>query len=325
MNVLILGGAGFVGANLARRLLKEESFQVTIFDSLDNRLKSTTENLKEIESEITFIKGDIRDQEALEKVIPQVDIIFHAAAQTSHPLSMKDPLFDTEVNCLATIKILEAVRKLNPEAKVIYISTTTVIGKAIRDIIDEEHIERPTEIYSANKGVSEKYYQIYNKVHGIKTMVLRFPNLFGPYGKPFPEFSFINYFVSKVWNEEQIEIYGTGDSVRNVMYIDDAADLLLESIRSEKMIGEILFATTPFHYSVKEIAEKITKEFGRGSLKLIPWPEERKVIEVGAQRFSSSRLSRLTNWRPKHDLSSGLKSLKSFLEKSETQDSRMAL
>jgi len=306
MRVLILGGAGFIGSNLARRCLQESGWSVRILDSLDPRLKSSKANIQDILERIEFIEGDIRDQDLLERLMPTTDIVFHAAAQTSHPYSLQDPLFDTEVNCIGSIKVLEAVKRQNPNAVCIYISTTTVIGRAQSEIIDEDHVERPTEMYSANKGVAEKYYQIYNRVFGLKSFALRIPNVFGPYGKPLPEFSFINFFISKVWANESIDIFGTGESVRNVMFVDDAVDLLICAALEPKLFGEILFATTHYHHSVREIAEKIIEVMGRGRLNLIAWPSDRKAIEVGNQRFSAERLFKIVSWRPRWSLEDGL-------------------
>ena len=195
MKVLIIGGAGFLGSNLVRRCLAEYYCEVTVLDSLDPHLHSTTGNLQDVWSKIRFIRGDIRDETVLAEVVQGQDVIFNCAGQTSHPLSMQYPLLDAEINCLGNLKLLEAVRLLNKDAVVVYTSSSTVIGKALYELVDEDHWERPLEIYSANKGVAEKYYRIYHSFHDLKTVVLRFANLFGPYGKAHPEFGFINYFI----------------------------------------------------------------------------------------------------------------------------------
>src|SRR3989344_3841008 len=183
MNILILGGAGFVGANLVRRVLKSKKNRVTVVDSLEPRLGSTLDSLAEVKKKIKFVKGDIRDANLMKKVVAKKEIIFNCAGQTSHPLSLKDPFFDVELNCNGNLMVLEAVRRYNPKAKIIYTSSSTVIGKALYESVDENHRELPLDIYSAHKGVVEKYYYIYHKVYDLKTLVLRFANLYGPYGK----------------------------------------------------------------------------------------------------------------------------------------------
>src|SRR5207253_9847598 len=135
-----------------------------------------------------------------------------------------DPLFDAEVNCLGNLKFLDSVRLLNKKAVVVYTSSSTVIGKAVGDVVDETHGEKPLDIYSANKGVAEKYYRIYNRVHDLKTIVLRFANLYGPYGKGHPDFGFVNYFIHLAWNDQEIKLFGSGAQSRNVMFVEDAAE-----------------------------------------------------------------------------------------------------
>jgi len=226
MNILILGGAGFFGANLVRRCLLDSKNRVTVVDSLDPRLKSSLESLREVRHSIRFIKGDIRDSALMEDLVKSQDVVLNCAGQTSHPISLSDPLFDAEINCTGNLRVLEAVRKCNKSARVIYTSSSTVIGKAVGDIVTESHSEYPLDIYSANKCVVEKYYYIYHKVHGLKTLSLRFANLYGPYGKGHPEFGFINYFIWLAANNREITIFGDGSQTRNVMYVEDAADLV---------------------------------------------------------------------------------------------------
>ncbi|MBT8365767.1 MAG: NAD-dependent epimerase/dehydratase family protein, partial [Deltaproteobacteria bacterium] len=257
MKVLITGGAGFLGSNLVRRCLAEKSNQVTVLDSLDPLVHSTTENLQEVWSQIRFIRGDIRNETLLAEVVQDQDVIFNCAAQTSHALSIQYPLLDAEINCLGSLKLLEAVRLLNKDAVVIYSSSSTVIGKALYETADEDHAERPLEIYSANKGVAEKYYRIYHTHYDLKTVVLRFANLYGPFGKGFPEFGFVNYFIHQAWTNQQIKIFGEGNQTRNIMYVDDAADILWRALHEPRLIGETYLATGTQHLTVREIADTI--------------------------------------------------------------------
>lgn len=315
MRVLIIGGAGFVGANLARRCLAESSVEVTVLDSLDPLLRSTTGSLKEIWDQIRFVRGDIRDEHTLTEVVPHKDIIFNCAAQTSHPLSIQYPLVDADINCLGNLKLLEAVRLLNRGAVVVYPSSSTVIGKA-RGIVDEEHGEEPLEIYSANKGVAEKYHQIYHTVHDLKTVVLRFANLYGPHGKGYPEFGFVNYFIHLARNGEEIRLYGSGEQTRNVMYVDDAAEILWRAAHDERLIGHIYFATSEEHLAVRDIAKTIVEVFDGGKVTHIEWPDERRRIEIDHVEFSSSRLKSITGWEPRYDFRSGLERTKAVLDQS---------
>jgi len=315
MKILIIGGAGFLGANLVRRCLREPGNSVTVLDSLEPQLRGSTENLHEVWDGIRFVRGSMGDEPLIAEMVQEQDVIFNCAAQTSHPLSLQDPLFDAEINCLGNIKLLEAVRLMNRKAVVIYTSSSTVIGKAVGDVIDETHGEKPLDIYSANKGVAEKYYLIYNRVHDLRTIVLRFANLYGPYGKAYPEFGFVNYFISLAWNDQEIGIFGSGEQTRDVMYVEDAVDVLYQAAGEPRLIGDIFFAAHDEQHTVAEIAREIIRVFGRGRLTTIEWPEERKRIEVESVRISSERLRRITGWRARYSLEEGLRKTREILER----------
>lgn len=317
MNILIIGGAGFVGANLVRRCLSQPEVQVTVMDSLDPHLHATVANLSDIWGQIRFVRGDIRDEHLISELVQGQDIIFNCAAQTSHPLSIQYPLLDADINCVGSLKLLEAVRLLNKNAVVVYPSSSTVIGKALGEVVDEHHGEKPLEIYSANKGVAEKYYRIYHTLHGLKTIVLRFANLFGPYGKGYPEFGFVNYFLHLAWANEEIKIFGSGDQTRNIMYVEDAVEILLRAADTPQLFGETYFATGDEHLSIREIADTIVRVFDREKVVHIEWPEERRRIEVEHVRFSSERLRAITGWKPRYDLKTGLQRVRDILEQRE--------
>jgi UDP-glucose 4-epimerase len=314
MKILIIGGAGFLGANLVRRCLAEPDIELTVMDSLDPHLHATTENLQQIWSQIRFVRGDLRDETLLATVVQGQDVIFNCAAQTSHPLSIQYPLLDADINCVGNLKLLEAVRLLNRNAVVVYTSSSTVIGKAQHAVVDEDHMERPLEIYSANKGVAEKYYRVYHTIHDLKTVVLRFANLFGPYGKGYPEFGFMNYFIHLARTGQQIKMFGSGDQLRNVMYAEDAADILWRAARNPELLGQTYFATSNEHLSVAAIAKGIVEVFPSGSIEQVEWPDERRRIEIDHVQFSSAKLQALTGWHPRHDFTSGLTKTRAILE-----------
>jgi len=313
MKILILGGAGFLGSNLVRRCLLDPDNEITVVDSLDERLKSSAENLSDVMDKIEFVQGDMRDQNLMEKHVAGVDVIFNCAGQTSHPLSLEDPFFDVEVNCKGNLTLLEAIKNVNKEAMVIYTSSSTVIGRAMGDTVDETHGEAPLDIYSANKGVAEKYYRIYNRVHDLKTLSLRFANLYGPYGKGFAEFGFINYFISLAERGKTITVYGDGMQNRNVMYVEDAADLLYECTKHPTIFGSVYFAVHREHYPVIEIAKTIVEVFKKGKIEQVEWPEVRKRIEIDNVIISAARLYYELQYEPKYDLREGLKRTKEIM------------
>ena len=313
MNILILGGAGFVGANLVRRCLKHPKNQVTVVDSLEPRLKSTTENLKEVWGKIRFVKADIRNREAMERLVRTKDVIFNCAAQSSHTLSILDPLFDVSINCIGNLTLLEAVRRKNKRALIIYPSSSTVIGKASAPV-DETSTEAPLDIYSADKSVVEKYYRIYNRIHDLRTIVIRFANLFGPYGKGHPEFGFINYFIAQAAQGKVISIYGSGRQKRTIMYIDDAVDLMFKSVLRKRLVGGLYFAIHKERHSVINIAQEVIRIFPKGTIRKIPWPKLRRRVETESMTIVSTKLSQITKWKPRYGFRQGLEKTKSIME-----------
>jgi UDP-glucose 4-epimerase len=315
MKILIIGGAGFLGVNLVRRCLQDAANQVTVLDSLEPRLRATTAHLQEVWDRIRFVRGSMGDDPVISDVVQGQDVIFNCAAQTSHPLSLQEPLFDTELNCVGNLKMLEAVRLLNPRAVVVYTSSSTVIGRADGEMVDETHGEKPLDIYSANKGVVEKYHRIYHRVHDLKTVVLRFANLYGPYGKGNPEFGFINYFIHQAWANEEIRIFGAGNQTRNALFVEDATEVLLEAAGNPRLYGETYFATHEEHLTVLEIAEQIIAVMGRGRLAHVDWPDERRRIEIERIRFSSARLRGILGWQPQYSFKQGLQKTRAAMEK----------
>ncbi|MBI5741427.1 MAG: NAD-dependent epimerase/dehydratase family protein [Nitrospirae bacterium] len=315
MNILIIGGAGFLGANLVRRCLREPADTVTVLDSLEPQLRAATGNLHDVWDRIRFVRGSMADEPLIADIVQGQDIIFNCAAQTSHPLSLQDPLFDAEINCLGNLKLLEAVRLMNKNAVVVYTSSSTVIGKAVEETVDETHGEKPLDIYSANKGVAEKYYRIYNRVYDMKTIVLRFANLYGPYGKGYPEFGFVNYFISLALNDQEIKVFGSGGQTRNVMYVEDAVDVLYLAAGEERLIGDIFFAVHDEQHTVSDIAHEIVRVFGKGRITAVEWPDERKRIEVDSVRISAARLRQITGWRARYSLEEGLRKTMEITER----------
>jgi len=318
MKVLIIGGAGFLGCNLVREYVETPGAEVTVIDSLDPRFLSTRHSLADVENQITFIQGDLRDDRLLEDQVRGQDLICNCAAQTSHPLSIREPMLDVDINCVGNLALLEAVRRFNPDATVVYPSSSTVIGKALLEIVDEDHWERPLEIYSANKGVAEKYYQIYHTLHHLRTIVLRFANLYGPYGKNSSDFGFINYFIAQAAQNNALRIFGDGSQMRDVMYVGDAVAAITLAVKKLNSPGKPHFVTSNENLSVREIAESIVAEFPASRIEYVPWPEHRKNIEIEDVRFSSARFRSLTGWESEVSFVEGLKKTRSTMEDRDT-------
>jgi UDP-glucose 4-epimerase len=312
--VLITGGLGFIGSNLAHRCL-ELGAKVTLYDCLDPRSGGNLFNVKDIRKSVKVFFHDILDFDQISECIDGKEVIFNCAASTSHPFSMREPWIDMDVNSKGVINILEAMRRFNPEAKLVHLGTTTQFGRLLYQPADENHPERPMDIYSANKSVSEKYVIIYASAHGMRASVVRLSNVFGPRASIHsPEFTFNNYFIGLALQDREVTVYGDGAQKRNVIYVEDAVSALVKVALSERANGEILLAVGDHHYTVAEIAHATVRCFGKGKIKFIDWPQRRRSMEVGDAVISNKKIKALIGWKPKYELSVGLVETKKYFK-----------
>ncbi len=310
--ILITGGFGFIGSNLALKCNKLGA-EVTIFDCLDPRSGGNLYNINSFKDSVTLCFKDILNFDQISEHIVNKDIIFNCAASTSHSFSMKEPWIDMDVNSRGVINLLEAVRRFNKDVRFIHLGTTTQLGNLQYEPADEKHPEFPTDIYSANKTASEKYVLIYSKSYQINASVLRLSNVFGPRASIHsPEFTFNNYFIGLALQNKKIRLFGTGEQKRNVIYIDDAVNALLKASQVKNLKGEVLFAVGDSHYSVAEVAVNTVKYIGSGGVTYIDWPEDRKLIEVGDAIISNKKIKSLIDWEPEYSLKNGLLATKKY-------------
>ena len=312
--VLITGGLGFIGSNLATECVNLGA-EVTIFDCLDPRSGGNRYNVKDIVESVQVSYHNILDFDQVSQVVPEKDIIFSCASSTSHAFSMREPWIDSDVNSKGVINLLEAVRRFNPTAKFIHLGTSTQLGELVYQPADEKHPEFPTDIYSANKSVSEKYTLIYSKAFGIASTVIRLSNVFGPRASIHsPEFTFNNYFIGLALQGKDITVYGNGRQMRNVLYVDDAVSAMILAAQSEASTGEVFFAVGDKHFSVVEIAEAIVKHIGKGKVICVDWPTGKKAIDIGDAILSNKKIKGLLGWSHGTTLESGLKKTKVYYE-----------
>jgi UDP-glucose 4-epimerase len=309
--VLVTGGLGFIGSNVVRRCLALGA-KVTVYDCLDPRSGGNMYNVHGVEAEVELVLNDIRNFEGVSAVVRNKDVMISCAAYTSHPNSMKDPLTDIDVNCKGVINLLEATRRFNAEMKIIHIGTSTQIGRMRVNPADESHPEFPLDIYSANKTASEKYVLIYASAYKLRAGVVRLANVFGPRSNiRSPDFGFMNYFIGLGLQGREIPVFGEGAQLRNISYVDDCVEAIVAASASPKSDGEVLFAVADRQYSVGEIADAIARHIG-GSVRRVPWPKEREVIEIGDALISNARIREALGWQPTHDLAGGLAKTKQY-------------
>jgi UDP-glucose 4-epimerase len=310
--ILITGGLGFIGSNLAHRCL-ELGAKVMIYDNLDPHSGGNLYNVHDIRDSIELHYHDLLNFDSLIDHVTDQQIIFNCAASTSHPHSMREPWLDLDVNSRGVVNLLEAVRRFNRHAKIVHLGTSTQLGPLQYQPADEKHPEFPTDIYSANKSASEKYVLIYARAYGLATTVIRLPNVFGPRACIHsPEFTFNNYFVGLAFQDKDITVFGEGKQLRNVLYVDDAVEAIIAASQTPSTNGETFFAVSDQHWSVAQIAEETVKHIGSGRVRYVPWPQERKSTEIGDAVISNQKIKRTLNWSPRYSLAAGMEETKKF-------------
>jgi UDP-glucose 4-epimerase len=304
--VMITGGLGFIGSNLARRLV-DLGADVILVDSLVPDYGGNLHNVADIRERATVNVADIRSEWAINYLVQRRDVIFNLAGQVSHIDSMTEPRTDLEINCRAQLTLLEAARRHNPGVKVVFASTRQIYGKPKYLPLDEDHLVTPTDVNGINKAAGERYHLLYNDVHGLRATALRLTNTYGPRMlMSHSRQGFLPWFVRLAMDDQDITLYGDGAQQRDFTYVDDAVDAFLRVGAADAANGEVFNLGGLRPYSLREVAELVIEVAGRGRLKIVPFPAEKKAIEVGSVYSSHEKIGRALGWRPTVGLEEGL-------------------
>ena len=239
-SVLVTGGLGFIGSNLARRLLAEGA-RVTLCDALIEGYGGNLANIREIRSEVEVDASDIRDAIAMERLVEGRDVIFHLAAQVSHVMSLSNPYPDIDINIKGTAVLLEACRKRNPQALIVRSGTRGQYGPAVKLPVSEETPSDPRGIYEISQLSAEMICRTYTRIHRIRTVPLRLTNIYGPRGQmKHSQFGVVNWFARLALEGRPIPIFGSGKILRDFLYVDDCVEALLLAASEPAAVGEVL-------------------------------------------------------------------------------------
>jgi UDP-glucose 4-epimerase len=312
--VLITGGLGFIGSNLAH-VLVELKAEVSIVDSLTPEGGGNLYNIDDIKNKVKVSISDIRDESAMACQVEEQDYIFNLAAQLSHVDSMKAPFTDLDINCKGHLVLLEACRKHNNHVKIIYTGTRAQYGRILYTPVDEKHPLNPIDTNGITKHAAEQYHMLYHKVYGIRAASLRLTNTYGPrHQMKHSRQGFIGWFVRLAMDDQTIKIFGDGAQIRDTNYVDDVVSALLVTAASEKGEGEV-FNLGGSPISNLDLAKLIIKIVGKGRYELVPYPEESKRIEIGDYTANITKIRSLLGWQPTIDLEEGLERMVRFYER----------
>jgi UDP-glucose 4-epimerase len=317
-NVLITGGMGFIGSNLAIRLANLGA-NVTVLDAMIPDYGGNEFNLEPVKSRIKVNFCDIRDESAVNYLVRGQDYVFHLAGQVCHVMSLYNPFPDIEINITGTAVLMEALRKYNPGAIVVYTGTRGQYGESVSLPVNEEAPTNPKGIYEISNLTAEKIIKVYNDVHKVRSVLLRLSNIYGPRSQMLhSRFGVCNWFVRLAMDEQPIQVFGDGSILRDFVYVDDCVEAILASAITPEAYGEIFNVGSDIAVSFLELVKTIIDVAKQGSWQYAEFSPERKAQEPGDFYSDINKIDRVVGWRPKTDLASGLAQTLEYYRKHKT-------
>lgn len=305
LKVMVTGGLGFIGSNLARRLVKLGA-KVSVVDALIANLGGNRANLRDVEDQLEVHVVNLSDKAVTEQLVAGCDVIFNLAGNVSHIDSMRDPVTDLNANVLAQIVLLEACRSHAPKARIVFASTRQIYGRPAYLPVDERHPLQPVDVNGINKMAAEAYHTLYHQVYGLRTVSLRLTNTFGPRMRiKDARQTFLGIWLRKVVEEDVFEVWG-GDQQRDLTYVDDVVEAFLRAAAHEQAAGQIFNIGGCPPVTLLNLARSLTLVAGSGRFEQKEFPPERKRIDIGDYFADDRRFRELTGWAPRVELSEGL-------------------
>lgn len=303
--ILVLGGAGFIGSNLCIQLVTLGA-HVTIVDSMLPQYGGSMANLEPVKDQVKINFSDIRDPHSLRYLVQDKDIIFSLAGQTSHIASMQDPITDLEINCKSQLVLLEACRHVNPTVTIVYSSTRQLYGIPQYLPVDENHPTIPVDVNGINKLAAENYYTLYSKIYGMRCISLRLTNTYGPRQqlRGFEQ-GFVGVFLRLALQNQKIQIFGDGLQRRDFNYIDDVVDALLLAATKLTTPGKVYNLGSKDYYSLLDFVV-LLRTLVDFEYEIVPFPPERKAIDIGDYYSDYTLFNQEFGWHPTIALEDGL-------------------
>lgn len=313
-NVLITGGLGFIGSNLAHRLVTLGA-NVLVVDSLIPEYGGNLFNIEGIQNLLRVNIADMRDEHGLRYLVQGQNYIFNLAGQVSHTDSMVNPYTDLEINARSQLSLLEACRYGNPSATIVFASTRQIYGKPDYLPVDERHPLQPVDVNGINKLAGEWYHIVYHNAYGLKTVSLRLTNTYGPRMRiKDARQTFIGWWFRQMVEGKPLQIFGDGLQVRDFNYVEDVLDAMLVVAFNPVANGQIYNLGSDDPINLKDLAEIMIAVYGRGRYEIVPFPDERKRIDIGDFYGDYRKIRSKLGWRPRVPLREGLAKTLAFYD-----------
>lgn len=305
-SVLVTGGMGFIGSNLAIKLARLGA-KVTILDSMIADYGGNEFNIEPVKDLVRVNFCDVRDENAVNYLVRGQDYVFHLAGQVCHLMSLSNPFPDIEINITGTAVLMEACRKVNPSAIVVYTGTRGQYGPSVSLPVNEEAPTNPKGIYEISNLTAEKIIKVYNDVHGIRSVLLRLSNIYGPRSQmKHSRFGVCNWFVRLAMDDATIQVFGDGSILRDFCYVDDTVDAILMSAITPEAYGEIFNVGQDIPVSFLELVETMVDVAKQGKWQYAEFSPERKAQEPGDFYSDITKIGRIVGWKPETNLTDGL-------------------
>jgi len=301
-----------IGSHIAQAAVAQGA-QVTVVDALLPLYGGNLFNLQEIASRITFVQGDIRDAQLMNRLVPGQDIIYNLAGQVSYVDSNHDPLLDLDINCRGHITVLEACRRHNRRAKLIFASSRFVYGTIEYNPVDERHPFNCLSIYGIHKLAGEKYYRFYYDAHGMDTVSLRIANPYGPRQQMHhSKYGIVNWFIRLALEGKPLTIFGEGTQKRDYIYNEDLAAAFLVVAQTPATAGEVYNVGSGTGTPFGDMARLVAAAVPGTEIIHLEWPADRYFVETGDYISDITKLTAATPWRPATSLEEGIRRTVAF-------------
>ena len=305
--VLITGGLGFIGSNLAIKLV-EMGADVVLVDSMLPLYGGNLFNVEPIKDWVRINFSDIRDRPSMNYLVQGQDYVFHLAGQVSHVDSILDPFTDVDINVNGTLSVLEACRKFNPGAKIIFTGTRGQYGSSIKLPVDEDAPTNAKGIYAITNLAAEKIVLMYHEIHRLPGACLRITNTYGPrHHMKHNRYGVLNWFIRLALDDETIPIFGDGRILRDFLCIDDLTEALIMCGLTEAAYGDIFNVGSGIAISFIDLVKKIIEIAGSGRYEYAPFTAERKALEPGDYWADITKIKSVVGWEPQVSLEEGLR------------------
>jgi UDP-glucose 4-epimerase len=304
--VAVTGGVGLIGSALARRLVQLGA-RVLLIDNMMPEGGAHFANIAAIRDRVKVEVADIRDAEAMRRLLNGQDFLFDLAAQTSHLDSMKAPFDDLAINATAQLQLLETCREIVPAIVIVHAGTRQIYGRPRYLPVDEAHSLNPTDVNGVNKMAGEAFHLMFHSAYGLDTRSLRLTNVYGP-GMRIKDArqNFLGIWLRRVIEGDAFEVWG-GEQRRDMVFVDDAAEAFLAAAVNPETRGKALNVGGDAPYSLAEIAAAMIAANSGGRYELKEFPPERKRIDIGDFVTDDRQFRTLADWAPRTTLAEGLK------------------